>query len=308
MLASALAGVHASINDAVEAMVRPARRIKPDADAAKAFDALYDRVYRHGFSALKPLSHRTSTEATAASEDPRGIVAASLLAADAGHLGDAADAVLHAGADWLHVDIFDGSKASNGALSSMGPQTVKALRKRLPDAYLDVHVGCRDPAAVVDALLADGCSSGLTFQFESCASLDAARALAVETRKGGCDVGVCLAPETPISAITSLLDAGLVDMVDILAVAPGRGGQSFDGAAALPKLRALREKYPDLRLQVDGGIDASTCSDAVEAGADVLVAGSYIFRAGDAAEAVAALREAFPPEASPRGKRWPWQR
>ena len=103
-------------------------------------------------------------------------------------------------------------------------------------------------------------------------------------------------------------DAGLVDMVDILAVAPGRGGQSFDGAAALPKLRALREKYPDLRLQVDGGIDASTCSDAVEAGADVLVAGSYIFRAGDAAEAVAALREAFPPEASPRGKRWPWQR
>ena len=63
MLASALAGVHASINDAVEAMVRPARRIKPDADAAKAFDALYDRVYRHGFSALKPLSHRTSTDA-----------------------------------------------------------------------------------------------------------------------------------------------------------------------------------------------------------------------------------------------------
>ena len=73
-------------------------------------------------------------------------------------------------------------------------------------------------------------------------------------------------------------------------------------------LRALREKYPDLRLQVDGGIDASTCSDAVDAGADVLVAGSYIFRAGDAAEAVAALREAFPPETSPRGKRWPWQR
>ena len=90
MLASALAGVHPSINDAVEAMVRPARRIKPDADAAKAFDALYDRVYRHGFSALKPLSHRTSTEATAASDDRRGVVSASLLAADAGHLGDAA--------------------------------------------------------------------------------------------------------------------------------------------------------------------------------------------------------------------------
>ena len=157
-------------------------------------------------------------------------------------------------------------------------------------------------------LLAEGCSSGLTFQFESCSSVDAARALAVEIRKGGCDVGVCIAPETPVSAIAPLLDAGLVDMVDVLAVAPGRGGQSFDGAAALPKLRALREKYPDLRLQVDGGIDSTTASDAVDAGADVLVAGSYIFRAGDAAEAVAALREAFPPEASPRGKRWPWQR
>ena len=157
-------------------------------------------------------------------------------------------------------------------------------------------------------LLAEGCSSGLTFQFESCSSVDAARALAVEIRKGGCDVGVCIAPETPVSAIAPLLDAGLVDMVDILAVAPGRGGQSFDGAAALPKLRALREKYPGLRLQVDGGIDGTTAPDAVDAGADVLVAGSYIFRAGDAAEAVAALREAFPPEASPQGKRWPWQR
>ena len=90
VLASALAGVHPSISEAVEAMVRPARRIKPDSKSAKAFDALYDRIYRHGFSALKPLSHRTSTEATAASDDRRGVVSASLLAADAGHLGDAA--------------------------------------------------------------------------------------------------------------------------------------------------------------------------------------------------------------------------
>ena len=71
-------------------MVRPARRIKPDANAAKAFDALYDRVYRHGFSALKPLSHRTSTDARPEATERRGVVAASLLAADAGHLGDAA--------------------------------------------------------------------------------------------------------------------------------------------------------------------------------------------------------------------------
>ena len=94
--------------------------------------------------------------------------------------------MLHAGADWLHVDIFDGSKASNGALSSMGPQTVRALRRRLPGAYLDVHVGCRDPSAVVETLLADGCSSGLTFQFESCASVDAARAL----YEGAAKVGI----------------------------------------------------------------------------------------------------------------------
>ena len=172
--------------------------------------------------------------------------------------------MLHAGADWLHLDVFDGSKASNGALSSMGPQTVKALRKRLPDAYLDVHVGCRDPSAVVETLLADGCSSGLTFQFESCASVDAARALAVEIRKGGCDVGLCLAPETPISAITSLLDAGLVDMVDVLAVAPGRGGQSFD-PVALPKLRALYEEqiWPALKA-LDDAAAADADAEAID--------------------------------------------
>ena len=99
-----------------------------------------------------------------------------------------------------------------------------------------------------------------------------------------------------------------MDMVDVLAVAPGRGGQSFDGAAALPKLRALREKYPGLRLQVDGGIDATTASDAVDAGADVLVAGSISSGRATRPRPSRRCGRRFLPRRRLREKRWPWQR
>jgi len=288
VLASALAGVHGSVAAATDAMVRPAFTVEPGPDAA-ALDEVYRRVYRHGAKTLAPLSHRTAARPRPAApqKSTAGLVAASLLAADAAALGDAAEAALDGGSDWLHVDVFDGSAASNGALSSMGPQTVAALRARLPTAYLDVHVGCQNPDAVVDALLEH--SSGITIQFESC--VDAA-ATARRIRAAGVDVGVCIAPETPVAAVEDLLSAGLVDTVDVLAVAPGRGGQAFDAAAAVPKLKELRKRFPAVRRQVDGGIDEKTAKLAVAAGADVLVAGSFLFANG-VEEGVDALRGAF---------------
>jgi hypothetical protein len=146
VLASALAGVHPSIDDAVDAMVRPARRIKPDSKSAKAFDALYDRVYRHGFSALKPLSHRTSTEAITASDDRRGVVSASLLAADAGHLGDAASDAEQK----MSLNLPGASMASDVALTPSPRQFRDRIVPRRPTPfYMPAPTGCTSTSSTV---------------------------------------------------------------------------------------------------------------------------------------------------------------
>lgn len=221
----------------------------------------------------------------------------SLLAADAGALGAAVAELAAAGAEWAHVDVFDGSLAgSNGALSSMGPATVAALKRAAPRVRLDVHLGVGhgpDDADAMRDLVAELAAAGadrLTFQYEPAVAgardADAAAlALARAIGAAGCRAGVALAPATPAAAARALVDAGAVDLVDVLAVAPGRGGQKFRADEALAKVRELRAAHPALRhLMVDGGIDAATAPLAAAAGANVLVAGSFLFprAAGDA--------------------------
>ena len=258
ILASALA-LHADAPDpvaaATAAVVRPARRVEPDAAAAAAYDALYHRVYRLVPPTLAPLSHRLAGGAlrpcgarrSGASAPAVALVVPSLLSADAGAIAAAARDAEAAGAS-VHVDVFDGSAAADGALSSLGPQPVAALRRATPDLFLDVHCSLADPAAQVGVLAAAG-AHHITFQLEA---LDAhrkwrrgggrgggVRPLRADPR-GGLRAGVCLAPRTPAARVAALVDAGAVDLVDVLAVEPGRGGQALPACRAHQGGRALR--------------------------------------------------------------------
>lgn len=214
-------------------------------------------------------------------------IAPSLLAADMARLGEEARAVEDAGADWLHLDIMDGHFVPN---ISFGPGLVRALRPhcRLP---FDVHL----MIAPVDPYLAAFAEAGadlISVHPEAGPhlhrSLQTIRAL-------GRRAGVVLNPATPVIAVENVLD--LCDLILVMTVNPGFGGQSFLDSQ-LPKIAALRRLIDDhmsrggreIALQVDGGVTPATAPRCLAAGADVLVAGTAVFGAPDYARAIAALR------------------
>ncbi len=200
-------------------------------------------------------------------------VAPSILAADFARLGDEVRAVSEAGADYLHVDVMDGHFVPN---ITIGPAVVKALRP-FSDKPFDVHLMI-SPA---DPFIADFAEAGadiLTVHPEAGPHLH--RTLQLIKSKG-LRAGVSLNPGTPAEAVDYVLDA--VDLVLVMCVNPGFGGQSFI-PAALDKIKALRRKIDaagrPIEIEVDGGINAETAPLAVAAGADVLVAGTAVFRGG----------------------------
>ncbi|KAG2433666.1 hypothetical protein HXX76_008037 [Chlamydomonas incerta] len=217
--------------------------------------------------------------ATGAGSAPGGagggvIIAPSILAADFANLAAAARESEAAGAGWLHVDAFDGSWSACRNFT-VGPPVVAALARatRLP---LDVHLAVQHPGRYIDSLVKAG-AAGITVHWEIGPETELAVLLGW-IRGAGLRAGVALAPDTPLpDSLVSLAARGGVDVVLLLAVAPGWGGQAFR-PAVLDKVRQLREAAgPRLRIQVDGGINAATAAEAVAAGADVLVAGSFLF-------------------------------
>ena len=222
-------------------------------------------------------------------------IAPSILAADFARLGEEVDDVLAAGADAIHFDVMDNHYVPN---LSVGPLVLAALRRRGVAATVDVHL----MAKPVDRLIGDFLAAGADFiTIHPEASDHPHRSLAL-IREGGAKAGVAINPGTPIDAVMPLLD--VTDLVLVMAVNPGFGGQTFI-PSSLVKLRAARQliaggTHP-IRLQVDGGINVGNIAAARRAGADTFVAGSAIYgvkpggnsRAEDYRVVIAAMRTAL---------------
>ena len=206
------------------------------------------------------------------------IVAPSILSADFLHLGEAIRLVEESEAEWVHCDIMDGHFVPN---ISYGIPIVKAVRPATKKV-VDCHLMIEHPELYVEAFAAAGADM-ISVHQEACVHLD--RQVA-QIHDLGCKAGVALNPATPVETLVDILHA--VDMVLIMSVNPGFGGQKFI-PRALDKVRRLRALAPDLLIQVDGGVNAETGAELVAAGADVLVAGSYVFGAKEPMEAIHSL-------------------
>lgn len=207
-------------------------------------------------------------------------IAPSILSADFAYLAQDCRDVLNAGADWLHVDVMDGDFVPN---LSLGIPVLAGLSKAV-DAFYDVHLMIRRPLEYIEAFARAG-ADFITFHLE--ADSDVEKTIEA-IHAAGCKAAVSVKPATPVEEVFPYLDR--LDMVLIMSVEPGFGGQKFM-PQAVDKIAVLRERAGDgLMIQVDGGVDANTAPLCTRAGADVLVAGSAVFRAADPAAALRLLR------------------
>ncbi len=212
------------------------------------------------------------------------LIAPSILSADLARLGEEVDAVLAAGADLIHFDVMDNHYVPN---LTIGPLVCEALRRRGVTAPIDVHLMVKP----VDRIIPDFAKAGasyITFHPEATEHIDRSLQL---VRDHGCKCGLVFNPATPLHYLDHVMDK--LDMILLMSVNPGFGGQSFI-PSTLAKLRTARERIDaggyDIRLEVDGGVKVDNIREIKRAGADTFVAGSAIFGTKDYKAAIARMR------------------
>ena len=212
------------------------------------------------------------------------LVAPSILSADFSKLGEEIKAVEHAGADWIHIDVMDGHFVPN---ITIGPVVVSKIRK-ISDIFFDVHLMIENPGKYVEQFAKAGADL-ITIHAEAC---DDILSTINKVKDLGCKVGVSINPETSLDVIKEIIQN--VDLVLIMSVHPGFGGQSFI-EDVLPKIKKTRDIISkidkEIHLEVDGGINDKTAKTAIEYGADVLVAGNFVFTNASYRDAIQSLKQ-----------------
>jgi ribulose-phosphate 3-epimerase len=218
-----------------------------------------------------------------ASKHKEILVAPSILAGDFGHLAEEARRIAESGADYIHVDIMDGHFVPN---LTLGPRALAAINRATP-LFLDVHIMIYNPFEFVERLVESG-ADRITFHFEATEDIEDTLSY---IHKCGIQAGLAFRPETSAEFVPKFLTKA--DLILLMTVPPGFGGQQFE-SKVIEKIRFVRQMCDkqgiQMLIEVDGGIDANTAPLCVEAGANVLVAGTYLFKEVDMAEGIRKLR------------------